>query len=123
MNYINVKERHNVTKLKDTFQICNGFDISIPLSSLSQSASYASSLHPTAASELNRITPTIVADGPMFIPLTMLYTNCLMNPQLPHVESRPYMKFGSASQMLPESSSTNTRSMFELPDEHTGLVK
>ena len=68
-------------------------------------------VHPTTAAESNRTRPTMVLDGPMFIPLTMSYTNCCMNLQLPHVESRPYTKFGSASHILPESSSTKTRSI------------
>ena len=42
-----------------------------------------------------------------------------MNPQLLQVESRPYTKLESASQILPESSSTNTKSMLEVPPEHT----
>ena len=69
------------------------------------------SVHPTTAIESNLTRPTMVLDGPMFIPLTMLFTNCCMNLQLPHVESRPYTKLGSASHMLPESSRTKTRSM------------
>ena len=72
---------------------------------------------PTTDVESNRTRPTMVYDGPMVRPFTMLYTNCLMKPQLPHVESRPYTKLGSASQMLPESSSTNTRSMFVPPEK------
>lgn len=67
--------------------------------------------HSSWASEENKTKATLVAEEPIVYPPTRLLRKFMMDAQLPHVVSRMKLKFGSVSQMLPEPSSTITKSI------------
>ena len=54
--------------------------------------------------------PTLVDVSPTSMSLTKSSMNLRMKFQLSHVTSVPYWNFGSLSQMLPDPSTTKTRS-------------
>jgi hypothetical protein len=60
----------------------------------------------------NRTSPTLVAPAPLCrtSPARKSCRKDVMNLQLLHVELRPYLNCGSVSQILPDPSTTNTRS-------------